>query len=168
MKVRSLFYLLALVLLSSNILNAQEQSRIATYDYNSVIKSSVYKNIYLLDMKPEVIKSIKNLNQQIDNTLQKFYTEDNLTVLQDLQKQLKTYEDKKRIITRVIHSKRYKNNKQELLNEFIQEYYSQEYDVIIPRKFLYDNYGKVIVNSQKVDITEQIIKDIAHKVEDIY
>jgi len=165
MKLGLLLYAIVFFLGSTTLYS---QTKIAIYDRTMVTQSTAYYSIHLLDTAPKTLKALKNLNDKIEQTMQKFLVEEESIVLQELQTQLRAYESKRATIKKVMRGYRYKNNKKGLLSQFIQEQYKEQYDVIIPRKFIYDNYGKVIINGEKTDITEQIIQDLKTKMELIH
>jgi organic radical activating enzyme len=144
----------------------QTHSTIATYDRAIVTQSNAYYNIYLLGGDPKTMKALQELNQKIEEVLQKILTEEDATLLQELQNRLRSYEKKKNTVKKVLKTKQYKKNKG-LLDQFISDQYKGQYHVIIPRKFLYGGnyYGKVIVNGEKIDITEKVISDLEQAIQ---
>jgi len=167
MLYRIFFILLAGLFLSTTLyaLEDSKVSRIATYDRGVVTQSSVYYNIYLLSIDSKSRDILSALNQKIKETLQKLLVTEDTMLLGELQKSLKVYKKKKATVKKVLQSNRYQKQKA-ALDRFIESHYSKEYDVIIPNKLLYESYnGKVVLNVDKVDITERIIADIEKEIE---
>lgn len=166
-----IFITLLLALLFSTTLYGLDDNRtkisVATYDRTIITQSSVYYSLYLLSADPKTLKALQELNTKIDAVLQKMLVEEEPTVVNELQSKLRSYEKKKRTVKKVLKAKQNKQDKG-LLDRFINKHYSNSYGVIIPSKFLYDSYyGKVILNTPKVDITETIIADLEKAVEAI-